>query len=96
MNKIPKQICGIYYLYNGEEIVYIGKSWNVYYRVGQHAMNCIDFDCWTYEQFDKESLTQAERDALLKHRPKYNKFSRDQSWRKTARQPTYRQSSSFS
>ena len=35
---IGENLCGIYFLMNGEECVYIGQGINVYKRVGDHQV----------------------------------------------------------
>lgn len=66
----------IYFLFNGNELVYIGKSDNVYKRIGDHiAEGSKKFDRWEYiETYDNE-LLEAHLISILK--PKYNKIMPD-------------------
>lgn len=68
---IRKKRCGIYFLIKGEEIVYVGQSTNIFYRVGQHE-GVKDFDTFTYLECDKEHLDLLEARYITKIKPKYN------------------------
>ena len=58
----PKaQLCGIYFLFLGDDLVYVGKSFNVLRRIGDHAEGLIEFDraCWI--RTPKSTLAESER-----------------------------------
>lgn len=62
---------GVYFLYDGDELVYIGESDNLYRRIGQHiAEGKKKFDRFSiYETIDRKRLEGFLIDAL---KPKYN------------------------
>jgi len=70
------QVSGVYFLYDGEDLVYIGQGWNCFLRVAEHTRKDSDkrFTHWTFVEVESE----AERKALefqlrTVHAPKYNK-----------------------
>lgn len=64
---------GIYYLINAEEIVYVGKSLNVYARIGAHlAEGSKVFDSFSYQLVPAEKLDEVEIQEILWHKPRYN------------------------
>jgi len=36
-NKLEGNCSGVYFLFNGEELVYIGKGWNCFLRIAEHT-----------------------------------------------------------
>ena len=65
--------CGIYFLFDDEELVYIGKGANVYARIGTHKKNDIKFNGASYYPVANEQ----ERDMLevrliWEFKPAYN------------------------
>jgi excinuclease UvrABC nuclease subunit len=66
---------GVYFLFDGEELVYIGKSWNCFLRVAEHTRKETDkvFTSWSFvpTEYD-ESLLELEKQLIKEHRPKYN------------------------
>lgn len=81
------KIKGIYFLINGSEIVYVGKSVDVLNRIKSHiSSNEIDFDYYFYEEksdFSSSELSQYEKQLIYLMNPKYNKIhSIDHSSRK--------------
>ena len=73
MNKRPLPKESIYYLFDGGEIVYIGKSKNVLSRIGSHVSNKkIVFDSYAInDNFEGESRI-FEILEIRKYKPKYN------------------------
>lgn len=67
---------GIYALFQKGELVYIGKSNNLLYRVGTHMQEGVkSFD--SYEMFpvdrcDEKQLTKIEAELITTFQPKYN------------------------
>lgn len=76
MKRFPRQISGIYFLYQGEELIYIGKSKNIFGRVGSHCAHGREFDSWTYAPVEQDEILQAERKAIEKYRPRLNCMTR--------------------
>jgi len=66
------KICGIYHLYNGEQLVYIGKSTNLPSRLGAHVGSDKVFDSFTVRNMPEDEITTAEIYAICHHRPMYN------------------------
>ncbi len=67
---------GIYFLFDGEELVYIGKGWNCLLRVAEHTRKESEkvFTSWSYVRIDDEAEYSAlEKVLIRKHAPKYNK-----------------------
>ena len=66
--------CGIYFLFDDEELVYIGKGANVYARIGTHKKNDIKFNGASYYQVANEQKRDVlEAKLIWELRPKYNK-----------------------
>ena len=58
---MKKITSGLYFLYDKGQLVYIGKSSNIFYRVGQHIQQGIkEFDEWNYQVIEDDN----ERDNL--------------------------------
>ena len=72
-NKINiKSVRGIYFLFDGPTLVYIGQSENIFKRVPIH-LETKKFDSWNYIEFVEEDLNILEAEFILKYKPKYNK-----------------------
>lgn len=80
LNNLPRhsfrdadRLQGLYFLYLGDDLVYIGKSNNIRGRLIQHIdAGDKDFDSWSYFEMDVPSCIQAERELIQRFRPKYN------------------------
>ncbi len=77
-----KRIRCIYFLYKGEEIVYIGQSINMFSRLFQHIAEKIkEFDSLRYMEVPELiDLDNLEKHLIIKYRPVYNvyiKFGHD-------------------
>ncbi|MDY0134825.1 MAG: hypothetical protein RBS14_03965 [Atribacterota bacterium] len=67
---------GVYFLYDGDELVYIGKGWNCFLRVAEHTRKDSDkkFTSWSYVRIENESEYVAlEKQLIKRFSPKYNK-----------------------
>jgi hypothetical protein len=64
---------GIYFLFDGKDIVYVGQSVNMNYRVGQHVVSDKEFDSWNYVEIKAECLDEYEAEYIMHLQPKYNK-----------------------
>jgi len=66
--------CGIYFLLNKTEIVYIGQSKHILNRIFAHYKdpNKI-FNKYFYVEVDKDKLDKTEAEYIIKFTPKYNK-----------------------
>jgi hypothetical protein len=69
----------IYLLFNKNELVYVGKSLNVIYRIGTHLskyetdMN-FEFDKVIMKKVPRLELDGIERKLIVENKPKYNIF----------------------
>ena len=68
-----KAITGVYFLYSEDEIVYVGQSLDIHFRIGEHRKaNSKIFTHYSYFQCKFEVLNIEERKYIKKHNPKYN------------------------
>ena len=67
-----KLVRGIYFLFDGSNLVYIGQSENIFKRVPIH-LETKKFDNWNYIEFVEDDLDILEAEFILKYQPKYNK-----------------------
>ena len=68
-----KPLCGIYFLFDGDEIVYIGQSVNILARVGVHFFDKNkQFNSFAYIEYPLGTLAELEAEYILIFVPKYN------------------------
>jgi predicted GIY-YIG superfamily endonuclease len=67
--------CGVYLLWKGLEIVYIGHSNHIVQRVVQHAKERKVFDSWSVVRCRPEQMLVVEKALIVKHQPVMNKNS---------------------
>jgi len=65
---------GIYLLFCGEEVVYVGRSSHVRERVEQHR-GTKEFDSFAMVPVEEEAQTWVEKSLIQALKPKYNKVS---------------------
>lgn len=64
---------GIYFLFDGNELVYVGRAINVYHRVHTHVTEGRkSFDQWAYVDCPVDKLDDLEAAYISEFRPKYN------------------------
>lgn len=67
-------VSGVYFLLDGKDVVYVGQSIGVIYRVHQHITEGVKkFTRWCYVSVPKNKLDEVERFYITLLRPKYNK-----------------------
>lgn len=69
----------IYFLFRGDEIVYIGQSASLLQRISTHSFckdNKKDFDSVAVISSDKEHVKAEERAYINYHKPEYNKTNK--------------------
>ncbi len=69
-------LSGIYFLFDSNELVYIGKSWNCLLRIAEHTKKDSDkvFTSWEYLHIESEKeYSVLEKELIKKYAPKYNK-----------------------
>lgn len=67
----PKWVTGIYFLFDGDEIVYVGQSVDIMTRIGAHLRDKI-FDSFNYIECGLRDLNNLEATYILELKPKYN------------------------
>lgn len=71
-------IAGVYFLFDGKEIVYVGQSADIFRRIYEHSSGRAKgekkkFDTWEYfEISDEAERLRAEHLLILALKPKYN------------------------
>lgn len=80
-----KDVCGVYFLFEGDEVVYIGQSINAYQRALNHSVGGRKpigwkkpikrkrFTSFAVFPVPIEKLRKVETDNINYYRPKYNK-----------------------
>ena len=75
--KLSGNCSGVYFLFDDDELVYIGKGWNCFLRVAEHTRKDSDkiFTSWNYLCIDnKEKYSSLEKELIQIYKPKYNKI----------------------
>lgn len=73
MNTKEKIPCsGVYFLFEGDEVVYVGQGANPMARINTHLIDK-KFDSYYVVPCDEENLNQTEAEYITKYLPKYNK-----------------------
>lgn len=70
INRVP----GVYLLFNGDTVVYVGKSLDPEKRIGIHLTTKKDVDSYYIYPCSVEDLDEMESKYILKYLPKYNKM----------------------
>jgi hypothetical protein len=63
--------CGIYFLFDSDELVYVGQSVNVFARIGQH-IGYKEFTHWTFINCNQHELDYLEVQYIWKFKPRLN------------------------
>jgi hypothetical protein len=72
MNIIPV-ISGIYFLFLGDELVYIGQSRDVHWRVRDHARSArMTFDKWSFVEVSEDDRLRVEENLIRRYKPRLN------------------------
>lgn len=72
--KSIQQICGVYFLLHDKEVVYVGQSVAILYRVHQHVVEGKkSFNRWCYIDVKKDQLNEVEQFYITLLRPRLNK-----------------------
>jgi excinuclease UvrABC nuclease subunit len=77
---IPQSgVCsGVYFLFDKDELVYIGSGWNCFLRVAEHTRkeqtHRVNFTRWNFKPITgKENYVREEKRLIKKYQPKGNK-----------------------
>lgn len=65
------RVSGVYFLFKGDDLLYIGQSKNLMRRLGDHASQ-INFDSYAIFPCPSEDLDHTERSLILKFLPPLN------------------------
>jgi hypothetical protein len=69
----PPVASGVYFLFDGGQLQYVGRAVNVYSRTAQHKkVNSIPFDIWRYIPFLEDDLDAAEAAYIRLYKPPFN------------------------
>jgi excinuclease UvrABC nuclease subunit len=67
-------LSAVYFLFDGDELVYIGESRDVFFRVRTHFLDPDKtFDRWTFIEADECERKIAEKKLIRRYKPKYNR-----------------------
>ena len=64
-------MCGVYYLFDGADVLYIGSSVDIASRVSAHRSN-IDFAGYFVDECESDQLIEMEVKAIQEFRPILN------------------------
>ena len=68
---------GVYFLYENDDLVYIGQGWNCLLRIAEHTRKDSDkvFTHWSFLPVSNESERKAlEKELRAKLKPKFNRI----------------------
>ena len=65
---------GIYFLKDGDNVVYIGQSVDIEKRIEHHERSDKKFDSFYFEECSRSELSVKEKNCIIEMKPKYNKF----------------------
>ena len=71
--RFPYSGPAVYFLYRGDELVYVGMAVNLLRRVASH-FGRKDFDCFSWIECPHEQLRDLERRAIIRFKPRLNKL----------------------
>lgn len=52
--------CGVYFLIHDDDVVYVGKSINIFHRIARHRADGREFDSFTYLLCPEDALEETE------------------------------------
>jgi len=67
---------GVYFLFDGNDMVYIGEGWNCFLRVAEHTRKDSDrvFTHWNFIPIESEDGRKSlERQLRNQYKPKFNR-----------------------
>lgn len=69
---MPSLLCGVYFLFAGDDLIYVGKSTNVESRVHSHTRSGVQFDSYALIECDESELADVETAYILRFKPPRN------------------------
>lgn len=78
LTRLPIQgsCSGVYFLYDDQNLVYIGEGWNCFLRVAEHTRkdSVKNFTHWTFIPIEgRDERKQLEKELRHQYKPKYNR-----------------------
>lgn len=65
---------GVYFLFDDDELVYVGQSTKAHARVAAHILEDIkEFNCFAVLECSATDLNETEAEAIVRFNPKYNR-----------------------
>lgn len=79
---VERNKCGIYFLFDGNEVVYVGQSVNILARINVHlAQEKKAFDAFAFVEYPQDVLNEVEAAYIVKLCPRYNTgLPQNQTW----------------
>jgi hypothetical protein len=68
----PRALCGVYFLINDCEVVYVGQSVCIQRRISEHLLNGVEFDSLNFIEVERQSLHRVERRYIHQLQPRLN------------------------
>ena len=70
---------GVYFLYNNDDLVYVGQTWNCFLRVAEHTRKdgsrFKEFTSWSFIPLeDQTQRKDLERKLIREYQPIYNRI----------------------
>lgn len=82
LRKYPKKykpICGVYFLFHNERLVYIGKSLNIQTRISNHITENVKlFTSFSFVKNSPRNISALEEAYIEAYKPKYNIICNDE------------------
>lgn len=72
LQKFPAVVSGIYFLYKNFRLVYVGRTENLFQRIGTHIHGDKDFDSFSFLEVSPDELEKAEYDFIEFFNPPLN------------------------
>lgn len=63
-------LCGVYFLFSGDDLIYVGQSVNILSRLLEHTGK--GFDSFTYILCERDELDDLEAAYILRYMPRLN------------------------
>jgi hypothetical protein len=76
IDRIPRSLCGIYFLWRMGEVVYVGMSRNALARIAQHLKSDKEFDSISLIESSLDTLKDLEAEMIARFDPIYNVMGR--------------------
>ena len=87
----PTSFIGVYFLVKNEEIIYIGQSIRIPYRIDYHSrMPIFDFDSAFYINCAEKDLNEIEKKYLHLFNPEYNRNNKNNGFNRLSNDPCHR------